>query len=63
MTDYPHVFKQVTGENLVPGTLNIEVDGRKETPIKEDFRILGSSIGDPDQDLLFEKCLCDGIEA
>jgi len=61
MKKYPEVFERATGEKLYPGTLNIRVS--KRIPIKEDFRILGTDIGEPEQDLLFEKCLINGIPA
>jgi CTP-dependent riboflavin kinase len=59
MTQYPEVFRIATGENLYPGTLNVELD--KSIPIKEEFRISGADIGEPDQDLLFEVCKLDNI--
>ncbi len=61
MNNYPHVFKAATGEDLYPGTINVEVNC--EIPIKEDFRIRGSDIGETEQDLLFEKCQINGIDA
>jgi CTP-dependent riboflavin kinase len=59
MTRYPEVFRNATGEDLYPGTLNIELD--RQIPIKEEFRIRGTDIGEPDQDLLFEVCRLDNI--
>jgi hypothetical protein len=35
----------------------------REMRIKEDFRIPGADIGEPDQDLIFEKCLINGTKA
>lgn len=61
MEKYPKVFKQATGEELYPGTLNIIVS--KQIPIKEDFRIKGEEINEQGQDLLFEKCQINGINA
>ena len=54
MTKFRDVFKQATGQDLFPGTLNVRVPERIE--IKEHFRIRGSEIEEPDQDLLFEIC-------
>jgi CTP-dependent riboflavin kinase len=59
MTMFPEVFRRATGETLIPGTLKVRVD--RKIPAREDFRIRGIESGEPDQDLLFEKCLIDGI--
>lgn len=61
MTRYADVFERATGERLFPGTLNVDIG----TPLKcrEDFRILGSDIEEPEQDLLFERCLIAGRRA
>ena len=61
MTNYPDVFKQATGEDLFPGTLNVKVAA--PVPIKEHFRISGAEIGEPGQDLLFEVCRINGFWA
>jgi hypothetical protein len=61
MTQFPEVFLQATGERLYPGTLNVDVG--REIPIKEERRIVGTEIGEPYQDLLFERCLVNGISA
>lgn len=61
ISKYRAIFKKATGEDLFPGTLNVNV-GRK-IEIVEHFRIKGSDIGEPDQDLLFERCLINGIKA
>ena len=61
MDDYPNVFEKATGGKLFPGTLNVRLD--KSVPIKEHFRILGSDIGEPEQDLLFEICRINDIWA
>ena len=58
MTDFPSVFQEATGETLFPGTLNIQVE--KGIPIREHFRILGLTIREPNQDLLFEVCRING---
>ena len=61
MTQFAHVFQKASGENLYPGTLNVKVN-RLIRP-KEDFRIKGQDIGEPDQDLLFEHCRINGLKA
>ena len=58
---FPEVFHVATGQRLFPGTLNVLLDS--PLPIQEEFRILGSEIGEPEQDLLFERCRINGIEA
>jgi len=54
MTDFPYVFEEATGEKLIAGTLNVDVG--RAILIREDFRIQGSRINEPEQDLLFEVC-------
>ena len=56
---FPDVFREGTGESLFPGTLNIQLD----TPlsIQTEFVISGAKIGEPEQDMLFESCLVNGI--
>ncbi len=61
MTRYREVFKQATGQEVFPGTLNVSID--REVKIKEEFRIQGAMIGEPKQDLLFERCRINGIDA
>jgi CTP-dependent riboflavin kinase len=61
MTKYPEAFKKATGENLIPGTLNVRVE--REIRVREDFRIRGTEINEPEQDLLFEVCHINGIRA
>jgi CTP-dependent riboflavin kinase len=61
MRDYPEVFRKATGEKLIEGTLNVDVE--QEIAIKEDFRIVGAEINEPEQDLLFEKCEVNGVAA
>ncbi len=61
MTRFPGVFKHATGEELFPGTLNVQV--KEEIEIKEHFRIRGSEIQEPDQDLLFEICRLNDVWA
>ena len=56
---FPEVFYEATGVALFPGTLNVEID----TPlaIESEFVISGAKIGEPEQDMLFECCLVNGI--
>jgi CTP-dependent riboflavin kinase len=61
MTQYADVFRNATGETLIPGTINIELD--KPIPIKEQFRIRGVDIGDSKEDFLFEVCRINGFWA
>lgn len=61
MTKYSEVFRRATGEELFKGTLNVQVC--REIRVKEHFRIRGTEIGEPEQDLLFEKCRINGIQA
>jgi CTP-dependent riboflavin kinase len=58
---YPEVFFAGTGQRLFPGTLNVLLE--HPLPIREEFRILGAEIGEPEQDMLFESCLINGIPA
>ena len=55
----PHVFRHGSGVDLYPGTLNVEVGS--PLPIQEEFTIAGERIGEPDQDMLFEACLVNGV--
>jgi hypothetical protein len=61
MTKFPEVFRRATGEDLVKGTLNVYVG--RSIPAIGHFRIRGTEIGEPEQDLLFEICRIDGIWA
>jgi hypothetical protein len=48
-------FRKATGEDLVKGTLNVEVN--RCIPVNEHFRILNKDLDEnPPQDLLFEIC-------
>ena len=58
---YPEVFLAGTGQRLFPGTLNVQLES--PLPIREEFRIRGVEIGEPEQDMLFERCLINGIPA
>lgn len=61
MTKFREVIKEATGQELFPGTLNVRID--REIKIQEEFRIQGTKIGEPEQDLLFERCRINGIDA
>jgi len=61
MTNFAEVFHKATGQELVKGTLNVDVG--EKIPPKEHFRIAGTDIGEPEQDLLFEICRANGIWA
>ena len=61
MERYPEVFFAGTGQRLFPGTLNVLLES--PLPIREEFRIRGAEIGEPEQDMLFERCLINGIPA
>lgn len=61
MEQFPEVFRQLTGEWLHPGTLNVRIE--RPLAIREEFRISGTAIGEPEQDMLFERCRINGIEA
>jgi CTP-dependent riboflavin kinase len=58
---YPEVFRKVAGQYLFPGTLNVLL--QDPLPIQPDFRISGVEIGEPEQDMLFERCVINGIPA
>ena len=61
MSRYPEVFAAATGQTLFPGTLNIQV--ATPIPCVEHFRIRGSEIDEPEQDLLFEVCRVNEVWA
>lgn len=61
MTEFPEAFQKATGEVLFKGTLNVDVS--RKIPIKEHFRIRGTEIREPEQDLLFEVCRINGLWA
>lgn len=61
ITTYGPEFEKVTGGKLFPGTINVKVN--HNIKVKEDFRLIGKNINEPDQDLIFEKCLINGIKA
>ena len=56
---FPDVFSEATGEPLFPGTLNVQLDA--PLSIQSEFVISGARIGEPEQDMLFESCLVNGI--
>jgi hypothetical protein len=57
MTEHAEVFKNAVGRAFRPGTINLEVD--HEIAIKEDCRIKGEEIGEP-EDFILERCLIGG---
>jgi|SRR5713101_4739868 len=61
MTNFPEAFKRATGEELFKGTLNVNIN--RQLPVREHFRIRGTEINEPEQDLLFEVCRINGIWA
>lgn len=61
MTNFREAFFRATGEELIQGTLNVDVG--KIIPPKEHFRIRGTAINEPQQDLLFEVCRANGLWA
>jgi hypothetical protein len=58
MTAFSGVFTKAVGEELFPGTLNVQV--HEKIKIREHFRIPGTEIDEPEQDLLFEICRVNG---
>lgn len=60
IANHPDVFENHTGQELFPGTLNVKID--RQIKVTEDFRIRGTEIGEPAQDLIFERCKINGIE-
>ena len=58
---FPEVFYRGLGERIFPGTLNVELDC--VLPIREEIRILGAEIEEPEQDMLFERCFIEGVAA
>jgi CTP-dependent riboflavin kinase len=61
MTKYEAVFTEAVGHRLEPGTLNVRID--RMLRCQEHFRIRGCLIGEPEQDLLFERCVVAGQPA
>ena len=61
MERFPEVFRSLTGERLFPGTLNVLLE--QPLPIRAEYTIRGSEIGEPEQDMLFERCTVNGIPA
>ena len=58
---FPEVFRAACGVTLFPGTLNVQLE--HPLPIKTDFRIPGAEIGEPEQDMLFERCTINKLPA
>lgn len=61
MTKYREAFTKAASQELFPGTINVEVD--RSIDVSEDFRIEGTEIAEPEQDLIFERCRINGIDA
>jgi CTP-dependent riboflavin kinase len=61
MTAYSDVFRDAVGEELFPGTLNVDVG--VPILIKPYIWIKGETVGDLYQDLLIEKCKVNDVEA
>jgi CTP-dependent riboflavin kinase len=61
MTQFAEVFERAAGEKLYPDTLNVKVD--QPVRWKEDLRIKGVEIDEPDHDLIFEYCQINGLKA
>ncbi|MGA2721076.1 MAG: hypothetical protein ABSG79_01570 [Bryobacteraceae bacterium] len=57
MNEHAEVFKKAVGRAFYPGTINLEVD--REIAIREDRRIKGEEIGEP-EDFILGRCLVDG---
>jgi CTP-dependent riboflavin kinase len=60
MNRFPDVFRRAMGYSPYPGTLNVDVGS--PIAIEEEFRIRGTEIDEPGQDLLFEPCLVNEIQ-
>ena len=58
---FPEVFRAACGESLFPGTLNVQL--KRPLPIQADFMIPGAEIGEPEQDMLFERCTINDMSA
>ncbi len=59
IANFPGAFREATGEELFRGTLNVDVGRAIE--VKEHFRIRGTELNEPAQDLKFEVCRINGI--
>jgi hypothetical protein len=60
MTAHAEVFKNAVGRAFRAGTINLEVD--RKIGIKEDCRVRGKVIGEP-EDFLLERCRIAGRDA
>ena len=58
ISTYGNEFERVVGMRLFPGTLNVQVP--RAVAVHEALRLRGETIGEPDQDLLFESCIVAG---
>ncbi len=61
MGSHPDAFRHATGEALFPGTINVEIP--RDFPIRRDFTLAGSDIGEPDRVFFFEVCRIEGVWA
>lgn len=61
MAKHEGVFTRAVGHRLYAGTLNVRID--RKLPCEAHFRIEGALIGEPEQDLLFERCVVAGRPA
>lgn len=57
--EFPQIFRQATGVDLFPGTINVEVDRNEALEIHEEFR--SPDPIDSSQVLLFERCTINGF--
>lgn len=61
MANFPSAFHAATNEDLYPGTINVDVG--RIIKIHSEIRIKDPKHDEPDQDLLFERCQINGIDA
>ena len=61
MTKFRDIFRTKVGLELVPGTINVKID--HPVAVREDFRIRGEEINEGEQDLIFERCRINGLNA
>ena len=52
MSAHEAAFTAAVGERLQAGTVNVQL--AVPVPVREHFRLVGATIGEPQQDLLFE---------
>ena len=61
MGSHPDAFRRTTGEDLFPGTINVEI--AQDLSIRRDFTLPGCDIGEPDRVFFFEVCRIEGVWA